>query len=399
MDIQIIPGLLKGDIHAIPSKSQAHRILICAAFADQPTTIICPQTNEDIEATADCLRALGTAITRTDRGYHVIPATTSPCAAELNCRESGSTLRFMLPVAAALGVDATFQLAGRLPRRPLSPLWEEMERMGCILSRPTANTIRCQGKLKAGKYTISGGVSSQFITGLLLALSLVPEHSQIEITGKLESAPYVTMTQKVLNLFGVKTDAFIILGQRPFKSVGTITVEGDWSNGAFFLAAKTLGSQLRVDGLELDSAQGDRACVQIMDALSKKHTVVDCTDIPDLVPILSVVASHFNGAVFHGIERLRLKESDRVSAIINMLAAMGIHAEANTHTMRIFPGQFTGGKVDAVNDHRIAMAAAIAATVSDAPVTILGAECVKKSYPTFWEEFRRLGGQYEQYVR
>ena len=399
MDIQIFPGKLNGIIQAIPSKSQAHRILICAAFADRPTMLICPQTNEDIEATADCLRALGANITRTQNGYHVLPSKEIPTSATLNCRESGSTLRFMLPVAAALGVDATFLLSGRLPQRPLSPLWEEMERMGCNLTRPTETTIRCEGRLKAGRYIIDGGISSQFITGLLLALSLIPERSQIEITGKLESAPYVEMTQKVLSLFGSVTEGFNITGRLPFQSVGDIAVEGDWSNGAFFLAAKQLGSELRIDGLDIASAQGDRACITIMDALSKSHTTVDCADIPDLVPILSVVAASFHGATFNGIERLRLKESDRVCAVINMLGAMGIHAEATNHTLHVFPGSFSGGTVDAVNDHRIAMATAIAATVSTAPVTILGAECVKKSYPTFWEEFQRLGGHYEQYVR
>lgn len=399
MDIQIFPGKLNGIIQAIPSKSQAHRILICAAFADRPTMLICPQTNEDIEATADCLRALGANITRTQNGYHVLPSKEIPTSATLNCRESGSTLRFMLPVAAALGVDATFLLSGRLPQRPLSPLWEEMERMGCNLTRPTETTIRCEGRLKAGHYMIDGGISSQFITGLLLALSLIPDRSQIKITGKLESAPYVEMTQKVLRLFGSDTEGFIITGRLPFQSAGDISVEGDWSNGAFFLAAKQLGSELRIDGLDIASAQGDRACITIMDALSKSHTTVDCSDIPDLVPILSVVAASFHGATFNGIERLRLKESDRVCAVINMLGAMGIHAEATNHTLHVFPGSFSGGTVDAVNDHRIAMATAIAATVSTAPVSILGAECVKKSYPTFWEEFQRIGGHYEQYVR
>lgn len=399
MDIQVFPCKLEGHIRAIPSKSQAHRILICAAFSDHPTNIGCPQTNEDIEATADCLRALGAKIARTMDGYSVVPASTIPLSAELNCRESGSTLRFMLPVAAALGVDATFLLSGRLPHRPLSPLWEEMQRMGCTLARPTPTTIRCQGKLSAGHYTIDGGVSSQFITGLLLALSLIPGNSQIEISGKLESAPYVAMTQQVLKQFGAKTEDFRICGQRPYRTTGNITVEGDWSNAAFFLAAKQLGSRLQIDNLDPCSAQGDRACTTLLSALSQGHATIDCTDIPDLVPILSVAAAYFYGATFHGIQRLRLKESDRVCAVIQMLEAMGIRAEARTNTLQVFPGQFSGGTVDSVNDHRIAMAAAIASTVSTEPVTILGAECVKKSYPTFWEEFRRLGGHYEQYIR
>ena len=187
MDVTIQPGLLRGKILVIPSKSQAHRLLICAALADGETTIICPETNRDIEATADCLRALGAGICRTEHSYEVTPIRVLPEKATLNCCESGSTLRFMLPVAGALGVEATFLMEGRLPQRPLSPLWEEMERMGCALSRPTENTIRCVGKLQPGNYTVDGSVSSQFITGLLLALPLIGGDSSLEVTGKVES--------------------------------------------------------------------------------------------------------------------------------------------------------------------------------------------------------------------
>ena len=230
MDVTIQPRTLRGEIQIIPSKSQAHRLLICAAFADRDTTLICPETNRDIEATADCLQALGANVTRTESGYTVSPIKSIPGSATLNCCESGSTLRFLLPIAGALGVDATFLMEGRLPQRPLSPLWEEMERMGCILSRPAISTIRCQGKLKPGEYIIDGGVSSQFITGLLFATALMEGESHITITGNLESKPYVDMTRQALSLFGAPK----------FRSPGTITVEGDWSNGAFFLGANAL---------------------------------------------------------------------------------------------------------------------------------------------------------------
>ena len=185
MDITIHPRCLRGDITVIPSKSQAHRLLICAAFADAPTVLRCPETNRDMDATAGCLNALGADIRRTETGYCVKPIQALPESALLNCQDSGSTLRFLLPVAGALGVDAVFRMEGRLPQRPLSPMWEEMERMGCTLTRPTPDTIRCQGKLRAGEYTISGAVSSQFITGLLLACARIPGESQITITGKL----------------------------------------------------------------------------------------------------------------------------------------------------------------------------------------------------------------------
>ena len=388
MDITIQPGTLSGTVAAIPSKSQAHRLLICAAFADQETTLICPDTNRDMDATADCLCALGADIRRTETGYTVIPIRTVPETATLNCCESGSTLRFLLPIVGALGVDATFLMEGRLPNRPLSPLLEEMERMGCALSRPTASTIRCQGKLRQGAYTIDGSVSSQFITGLLLALLLVGD-SPLEVTGKIESAPYIDMTLKVMCLFGAPN----------LRSPGTVTVEGDWSNGAFWLAAKALGSDLEVTNLSSDSAQGDRAVADILPLLQTGCPTVSAADIPDLVPILSVVAAANRGAVFTDIRRLRLKESDRVASTVAMIQNLGGNAEATDDTLTISGTGLAGGTVDSVNDHRIAMAAAIASTVCSTPVTILGAQCVSKSYPRFWEEFSRLGGKYEQYLR
>lgn len=389
MDITIIPSKLSGTVKAIPSKSQAHRFLICSAFAKTPTTLICPDTNRDIEATADCLRALGCDIQRIEEGYYIVPIKEIPNNALLNCCESGSTLRFMLPIAGALGVDATFQMAGRLPQRPLSPLWEEMERMGCILSRPTEDTIRCCGKLQPGEYSIDGSVSSQFITGLLFALSLIDGMCQLQITGKVESKPYIDMTKKAMALFNAPD----------YQSPGTVTVEGDWSNGAFWLAAKHLGSDLTVENLDVTSPQGDREVANILPQLESGSPKISAADIPDLVPILSVVAAVKHGAVFTDIQRLRIKESDRVASTIAMLEALGGKAAATEDTLQVFPCRFTDGTVDACNDHRIAMAAAIASTICSEEVTILGADCVKKSYPGFWEEFTRLGGNYELYIR
>ncbi len=398
MDITIYPGTLNGVIRAIPSKSQAHRLLICSAFADNQTDLICPQINQDIEATADCLRALGADILRTDDGYHITPVSKLPKSAHLNCRESGSTLRFMLPIAGALGVDATFHLEGRLSSRPLSPLWEEMVRMGCTLSRPGSDIITCSGKLKSGNYCVDGDVSSQFITGLLFAMAILPGKNTLTVTGKVESAPYIQMTHQALSSFGITVEEYQVIGSLPFHSPGVITVEGDWSNAAFFLTADAIGSNLTLLGLNNDSAQGDRAVVSILKALSENITI-SAADIPDLVPILSVAAAVKSGATFTNIQRLRLKESDRVATVISMLNALGIQAEATEDTLTVHPGKIQGGIVDAANDHRIAMAAAIAATVAKEPVTILGAECVDKSYPSFWEEYRRLGGNYEQYIR
>ena len=398
MNLTIMPGKLQGKVRAIPSKSQAHRMLICAAFADGPTFLNCPETNRDIDATAQCLSALGAQITRSPEGFWVTPIQEVPQSVVLPCQDSGSTLRFLLPVAGALGCDTTFLLTGRLPQRPLSPLWEELERMGCHLSRPTENTVRCQGRLQAGIYKIDGGVSSQFITGLLLALALVPGESRLTVLGQLESAPYVTMTQQVMALFGKNTAGLAVSGGR-FHSPGKQWVEGDWSNAAFFLAAKALGSDVQVENLNLESAQGDRACFTLLPELTNGTQTICAADIPDLVPILSVVAAAAHGAEFTNIHRLRLKESDRVEAVIHMLTALGGQAEAMGDTLRVYGTGLTGGTVDSRNDHRIAMSAAIASTVCSRSVTILGAECIEKSYPSFFREFKKLGGSYEQHLR
>lgn len=396
MDVTISPRRLRGELTVIPSKSQAHRLLICAAFSDKPTLLRCSETNRDIEATADCLAALGAGINRTDSGYTVFPVETVPERAVLNCRESGSTLRFLLPVAGALGVDTVFTMEGRLPQRPLSPLWEEMERMGCSLSRPTADTVRCTGKLRPGTYSIDGGVSSQYITGLLLALSLLEGPSVLEITGRVESRPYIELTKAAISLFGGDPEH---PGEQKFHSPGEVSVEGDWSNGAFFLAANELGSRLKLHGLDTDSPQGDRAILEILPLLRNGNPRISAADIPDLIPILSIVAACNHGAVFTNIRRLRMKESDRVASVIAMLEGLGGRAAADENTLTVFPSGLTGGVVDSCNDHRIAMSAAIAATVCTVPVTVLGAQCVSKSYPSFWEEYRRLGGNYEQHLR
>ena len=375
MDICITPKKLYGNINAIPSKSQAHRMLICAAFSDQPTTLICPETNRDIEATANCLTALGAGITWLSNGYRVKPIEEVPFRASLPCQDSGSTLRFLLPIAGALGVDTVFQMTGRLPQRPLTPLWEEMERMGCTLTRPTADTIRCTGRLRSGVYAINGTVSSQYITGLLFALSFLPGQSRLQVLGKLESAPYVSMTLAAMERFGISCNDYCFPGNGRFHSPGTVTVEGDWSNAAFFLAAQALGSPIQVGNLNPDSPQGDRVCARLLPELKDKLTI-SAADIPDLVPILAVTAAANQGAVFTDIGRLRLKESDRVASVMDMLRALGGQAEADDTTLTVYGTGLHGGTVDSRNDHRIAMSAAIAATVCDSPVTILGAQCV-----------------------
>lgn len=398
MDITIIPGKLHGTIAAIPSKSQAHRLLICAAFANGKTSLVCPDVNRDIEATVDCLNALGAQIARNQNGYDITPINKIPAAATLNCHESGSTLRFMLPIVGALGVDAIFSLSGRLPQRPLSPLWEELERMGCRLTRPTDDTIRCQGKLNSGKFSIAGNVSSQFITGLLFAAALMEGDSRIEIIGTLESKPYVEMTQQAMAQFGVDTAGYEIKGGQVFHTPGKMEVEGDWSNGAFWLAANALGSPVEITNLLSDSLQGDREVVNFLHALNYQVRI-DGAQTPDLIPILAIVAGAKQGSTFVNCGRLRLKETDRLETTAAMIRALGGLAEIVGDSLIVKGTGYRGGTVDAKGDHRIAMSAAIAATVSTGSVTVLNAHEVKKSYPGFWEDYKKLGGQYELYLR
>ena len=398
MDITIHPRKLSGTIRAISSKSQAHRLLICAAFSDAPTVLRCTDTNEDIEATADCLRSLGADIRREGTSYTVVPIKILPARADLFCRESGSTLRFMLPIVGALGVETTFHLKGRLAKRPLSPLWEEMEQMGCHLSRPTEDTILCAGKLTPGTYRIAGNVSSQFITGLLFAFCLMEEASRLEVIGALESLPYISMTQAAIKLFGIDTTDFRVRKTNGFITPGTVTVEGDWSNGAFFLSAKALGSPLVITDLDPESTQGDKAVSHILETIHTRPTV-DAADIPDLVPILAVTGGAKNGISFTNIRRLRLKESDRVATVCAMLEQLGAKTEADENTLTVYPASYGSCTIDAAGDHRIAMAAAIAATVATGPIRILGAQCVSKSYPEFWNDYKKLGGCYEQHIR
>lgn len=419
MNITVTSAPLQGELRAIPSKSYMHRALICASLADGTTSLYCPETNRDIEATAACLRALGAEIVTENGWYRVTPMDRSRPAAEravLDCGESGSTLRFLLPVAAALGRKTAFEGHGRLPQRPLSPLYERMQERGAILSPAGRFPLTVDGQLLPGDYRLDGGVSSQYFTGLLLALPLLSAPSRIYIEGKLESAPYVELTMGVLETFGVtpawEGDRMEVTPQS-FRSPGTLTVEGDWSNAAFWLVAGALNGEIRLTGLQNDSRQGDRAILSILREMganivadeagitvsySSLHGIsIDATDIPDLVPILAVAAAAAEGeTVITGASRLRLKESDRIRSVHDMLLALGVSCEETPDGLRINGGTWQGRKlhcsVDSCNDHRIAMSAAIAACACEGEVTILGAESAEKSYPGFFRDLRTLGG-------
>ena len=384
MDVKILPGPLRGTVKAIPSKSQAHRALICAALADGPADIVCEGTSKDIEATEACLRALKAG---------------GEDGVSLPCGESGSTFRFLLPIAGALGLKASFALEGRLPKRPLSPLYEELARHGCELSPQGSNPFTTKGKLSPGSYALDAGVSSQFVSGLLFALPLLDRDSELRLTGSVESFPYIELTLAMLETFGVKICfedmAFSIPGRQKYRSPGTVRIEGDWSNAAFWLCAGAIpGNEIAVSGLDMGSRQGDKAVLGILERFGSdlRGIDIDAADIPDLVPILSVVAAAAKGTtVIRNAGRLRIKESDRLAAVTDMLGSLGADIRETGDGLIIDGGRpLTGGTVSFWGDHRIAMSAAIAAVLCEEPVVIQGAEAVEKSYPAFFEERRRL---------
>ena len=400
MKATIFPAVLSGEIEAIASKSQAHRLLICAALADRETRIRCSTLSADIEATAACLRALGAEITYADGVFTVAPIRERPASAVIDCGESGSTLRFLLPVVCALGVNTTIVMHGRLPERPLSPLWEELERHGAILARPSPDTIRAAGTLTGGDYALAANVSSQFISGLLFALPLLGTESRILLTGTLESASYLEMTVRALRAFGVAASfdgsAYRLAAEQFFRSPGEAAVEGDWSNAAFWICAdRILGGTLSITGLDPDSPQGDRAAEKASLRIAAGSAVVDCRDIPDLVPVLAVLASVSPGQTrFIHAGRLRIKESDRLKTTAALLTALGGTVEELPDGLIVTgASSLSGGEVDSANDHRIAMSAAVAALACRNPVILHGAQAVNKSYPAFWDDYRRLGGQ------
>lgn len=415
-------GPLSGDIPAIASKSHAHRLLICAALSDKPTQVRCTTTNADIDATVSCLRSLGAVIERKGGYFTVIPIKKNLVnkGQTLDCGESGSTMRFLLPVVLALRADASLLGHGRLPSRPLSPLYEELTAHGAVLSPMGTNPLRCGGCVSPGEYTIDGGVSSQFISGLMFALPLLGEKSRITVTGKAESRPYIDMTLSALRQFGVEiaetAENVFDIGISSYVSPGDVCTEGDWSNAAFWLSAGAFSENgIRMTMLHPDSIQGDKRIVEILssfgaevtcadDAVSVKRTdplhgiTLDASDIPDLVPVVSVVAAGAVGiTTITGCGRLRLKESDRIASVCDMIRHLGGSVSADHDTITINgTGSLTGGEVDSVNDHRIAMAAAVAAGICTSPVTIAGAEAVAKSYPGFYEDLQSLEQEFEQ---
>ncbi|SDA14134.1 3-phosphoshikimate 1-carboxyvinyltransferase [Ruminococcus sp. YE71] len=406
MNIRITPKKLSGDVQPPASKSVAHRLLIAAALADGRSVIDNVYPSKDILATIDCMRQLGADITLEGSRATVTGISEPPKKATLDCGESGSTLRFLIPVACALGVETTFIGHGRLPERPITPYLEELPKHGITFGYNGTMPFTVKGKLTGGEFRIAGDISSQFITGLLLAFPLIEGESRVILTSKLESKPYVDITRGCLEQFGCKTDVY----EDGFGVNGTALapcsceVEGDYSQAAFFVVANALGSNVNIQGVNVNSFQGDKKIVEICDEMVYNNNgmlrafSIDCSDIPDLVPILSVLGCFCEGTShITNAARLRIKECDRLSAMAQSLNACGGKVtELEDGLVIEGVGELTGGTVPDFNDHRIPMAMAVAATRSSAPITILGAQCVSKSYPDFFEVYERLGGVFEE---
>lgn len=401
MKAVIKPSPLIGNVAAPASKSAAHRALICAALADKPTSIVCRTTSVDIEATAQCLRELGATIDKTADGFFVEPIRSARENAQLNCRESGSTLRFLLPVAAAIGKGVSLYGEGKLPQRPLEELCLALEKHDIRLSGHSL-PLTLSGKLDAGTYEISGEISSQFISGLLLALPTTHAESTIIINGQIQSKPYIDMTLDVLKAFGITTDwdknTIRIHAEKGYISPENYTVEGDWSNGAFFICANAIKSNfVKCSDLTNNSAQGDKAVVELAEKLKNsaesEEIKIDASDIPDLIPVLAVTSCFRKGTTFfYNAERLKAKESDRLVSTCEMIKNLGGKAEITDDSLTVYGSGFlAGGTVDSFNDHRIVMSTAIAASGCKSEVTITDAQAVNKSFPTFFDEIKKLG--------
>ncbi|MDO5040507.1 MAG: 3-phosphoshikimate 1-carboxyvinyltransferase [Peptoniphilus sp.] len=411
MIVEITPKKLRGEMEILSSKSDGHRLLICAALSDKKTEVLINNSSEDIEATMGCLRALGAEFQRIPGGYEVTPVRDIPDYAEINPVESGSTLRFMLPVATALVEKIRFTGRGRLPKRPIKDLQDEMKKKGVKFSQDFL-PFCTEGKLKGGNFKFRGNISSQYISGILLAAPLLGGRVTVEIEGELESRAYVNMTVDSMRKFGVEVRAennSYIVDSEGYKSPGGVSAEGDFSNGAFFLAAGALGGPVKVSGLSENTLQGDAKIVDILkergavlekdDALifskgEERALNVDLSQIPDLLPVLAVVASFSEGkSVFYNGKRLKLKESDRLETTAKMIEDLGGRAQVTEDGLIVEGGGLRGGRTSSFGDHRIAMAAAIASCRAEEKIIIEGAEAVNKSYPDFFGDLEKIGGE------
>ncbi len=409
MNLKITPAKLKGSITPPPSKSYAHRGLIAAALADGVSSVSNIAMSQDISATLSCLRALGAGVVENGNtielhglGSSIPQAGPFPI---LDCGESGSTLRFLIPIALAVtgGAQIQFTGQGRLMERPQKPYFDLFEEKG-IFFEQHEGVLTLRGSLTPGDYSLPGDVSSQFVTGLLYALPLLNgSSSRIILTSPLESRDYVEMTAAVIRHFGVRveetTDGWLIPGNQTYKA-NHLTIEADWSQAGFWYAAQCLGNDVSVVGMPAKTVQGDACVAPYSRCLSLPGDgELNVSQCPDLVPPLAAMAALRRGTTkLTNAARLRIKESDRLATVTQTLNTLGAQIEEYSDSLTIHGVESLTGNVcvDCCNDHRIAMMAAVAATRCQSPITLLGAQCVSKSYPNFWEDYVRLGGQIEE---
>ena len=410
----ISPSVIRGTLTPPPSKSAAHRLLIAAALAGEGR-VRGLSLSADMEATLRAVRGLGVSV-RLDGDaacFAPAPPSSSPSPLPVDCGESGSTLRFLIPLYAARGIPAVFTGHGRLPERPLGVYADCLPPHGVTLSAASGLPLTVTGRLTGGDFALPGDVSSQFITGLLFALPLCREDSRIRLTTPLESAGYVDMTLQVLRQAGIRVepleDGWFIPGSQTYRPLDT-AVESDWSQAAFLLAAGALGGEVTLTGLNPASAQGDREALSLFRRFGAAVEVapgrivcrkaplhgidIDAAQIPDLVPVLAVTAALADGVThITGAARLRLKESDRLAAVADGIRRLGGRVEEGPDSLTITGvSRLAGGRAEGYNDHRIVMALSMAALGCEAPVTVTDAQSVAKSWPAFFEDYRAIGG-------
>ena len=398
MRAEILPSRLSGKATAPPSKSEAHRAIICACLADGVSHIDNIEYSDDILATVNCMRSLGAEIETLENSLTVTKPVSARDYAELNCGESGSTLRFLIPLAMNLCGKCRFTGSSRLMSRPLTVYEEIFDSYGIEYSKDE-NSLTVIGKIPSGKYTLSGNISSQFISGLLFALPLTDGDSELIITPPFESKPYVDMTLDTLADFGINTEFkeenTILIKQGEYKS-RDIKVGGDWSNAAFLDAFNFIGGSVNIDGLDPESVQGDKVYRDIFEKLQAGNAEIDLSDCPDLGPVCMALA-YKNGAVFTGTKRLKIKESDRAAAMAQELAKFGIKTDESEDTFTVYPSEIhtPSSPLDSHNDHRIVMALSVLCSLTGGIID--GADAVSKSFPSFFDKIKSLGAEVKLY--
>ena len=396
MKVKILPSKTSGEVSAPPSKSFAHRYLIGSVLSRGKCVIKNIADSDDISATLSCIEQLGGSVTKVGNIVTVIPTNEKQIEnAVFDCKESGSTLRFFIPVVLATGAkNCTFLGSERLLARGIKE-YEKLFENSDVKIKSDEKSIEVNGTLSAGNYEISGEVSSQYTTGMLFALSVLDGKSTLKITGNAESRAYVDMTIKVLKDFGADIAEpeknFFEINGKGRLSPGEFTVEGDWSNAAFLIALSRLLGTISVSGLNENSVQGDRFCTAAFDALDGENAEIDLKDCPDLAPILFSYAAYKNGGKFINTRRLRVKESDRANVMAEELKKFGANVKVYENSVEIEKTQLKPPIVPLCghNDHRIVMALSVLAAVFGAEID--GAEAVNKSYPDFFRVIKKAG--------